>query len=82
MEAVACLKFCQGSGPMGKKGPFSPFSQNSIKFLRFTPVWIGSHHTFILEQITPVARRANFRRPAHVFYLLELIMDFSLNHMD
>lgn len=34
----------------GKRAIF-PFSQNSIKFLRFIPVWIGSRHTFILAQI-------------------------------
>ena len=36
--------------PWEKRAIF-PFSQNSIKFLRFIPVWIGSCYTFILAQI-------------------------------
>lgn len=75
------LKFCQGSGPMGKKGAIFPLLSKFYKILEIHPYldWFTSHiHPWTNH---PVARRPNFRRPAGVFYLLELIMEFSLNHM-
>lgn len=66
----------------GKKRAIFPLLSKLYKILEIHPCldWFTSHiHPWTNH---PVARRANFRRPAHVFYLLELIMDFSLNHMD
>lgn len=75
------LKFCQGSGPMGKKGHF-PLLSKFYKILEIHPCldWFTSHVHPCTNH--PVSRRLTFRRPAHVFSLLELMMEFSLSHTD
>lgn len=64
----------------GKRAIF-PLLSKFYKILEIHPCldWFTSHVHPCTNH--PVARRPNLRRPAPVFYLLELMMEFPLNHM-